>query len=367
MRKFVLLAGIALAACAPEAPKPAATEAPKPVVEAPKPPTEAEAIAVVNAMPPLVFAKDVPGIVGLYTDDAVLVDMGAPELITTKAANEAATKMMVGMDVSKMTINERHIQIIDADTFVSTMIATMDAKPGGKAESMSARVTDIYQKQAGGKWLVVNEHVSMMPAKPKAPLPVVESFAAPAAPATPAAAPAAAAAAAAAAPAATPVAGGISEADAAAFVDKLPQGLIAKDAAGMAALYTDNAVLVDFASPDLITTREANLKAITELVGSNITKATVHERKVQVLDADDFIVTEIVSIEMKPGAKAMTAVARVTDLVHKGADGKWLIVNEHFSAMPTAPKGKLPVVVSYPAAAAPAATPAAAATPAKPK
>lgn len=185
MRRFLLLSVIAAAACSPEAPKPAVTEAPKPVVEAPKPPTEAEALAVANAIEPLMLAKDAPGIVALYADTAVLVDPMAPELITTKEANLAATKGLVDANVVKVTVHDRKVQVLDADTFVVTMIGSLDTKPPkGKAETMTMRVTDVYQKQADGKWLAVNEHVSAMPVKPKTPLPTLETY--PPAPASPA-------------------------------------------------------------------------------------------------------------------------------------------------------------------------------------
>lgn len=185
MRRFLLLSFVAAAACSPEAPKPAVTEAPKPVVEAPKPPTEAEALAVANALPPLMIAKDAPGVVALYADNAVLVDPMSPELVTTKEANLAATKGLIDMNMTKMIVHDRKVQVLDADTFVVTLIGSFVMQPPkGKAETMTMRVTDVYQKQADGKWLAVNEHVSAMPAKPKSPLPVIETF--PPAPASPA-------------------------------------------------------------------------------------------------------------------------------------------------------------------------------------
>jgi len=51
---------------------------------------------------------------------------------------------------------------------------------------------------------------------------------------------------------------------------------------------------------------------------------------------------------MKPGGKAQQATVRVTDVVQKKADGSWVIVNEHVSAMPQMPKTPLPVVATFP-------------------
>ncbi len=157
----------------------------------------------------------------------------------------------------------------------------------------------------------------------------------------------------------------ISETDAAAILDKVPEALIAKDAAGAVGLYADNAVLVDIQAPELITTREANLAATNGFLSANVSKLTLNERKIQVLDADTFVATQIVTGDMMPAKKAIQQTIRITDVAQKGADGTWKIVSEHVSAMPTPPKTKLPVVKEWtPPAATPA--PAAPATPAKP-
>src|SRR5689334_3731614 len=76
----------------------------------------------------------------------------------------------------------------------------------------------------------------------------------------------------------------ITEAEATALVDKIPAAMIANDPAAIVALYADDAVLVDPAAPDLITTKEANLEATKAFVGSGIAKAMVNVRKVQILD-----------------------------------------------------------------------------------
>jgi ketosteroid isomerase-like protein len=105
----------------------------------------------------------------------VLVEMTAPDLIATKAGNLAATASFVDKGIAKLTINVRRVQILDADTFVSTEIATVEMKPGVKPAGGTASVTDVYHKQANGSWLIVNEHVSLT-APPTTPLPVIVSF-----------------------------------------------------------------------------------------------------------------------------------------------------------------------------------------------
>ena len=174
MRKLILLCGLAFAACSPT---PAPTQAAAPP-EPPKMITEAEAIALVDKIPAGMVANDPASIVALYADDAVLVDPGLPELITSKEANLAATTDFVKAGITKAMVNERKVQVLDADTYVVTEIATVEMKPVGNAkpQQMTVRVTDVVQKKADGSWSIVNEHVSAMPAPPKAPLPVIVTF-----------------------------------------------------------------------------------------------------------------------------------------------------------------------------------------------
>ena len=153
----------------------------------------------------------------------------------------------------------------------------------------------------------------------------------------------------------------ISEADAAAMLDKVPMALMAKDVAGGVAQYADNAVMLDISAPEVITTKEGNTAATNDFLKANVSKMTLNQRNIQVLDADNFVATQIVTVDMAPAKKPIQQIIRVTDVAHKGADGSWKFVEEHLSAMPTPPKAKLPVVKEY---TAPAATPAAPAAPA---
>jgi ketosteroid isomerase-like protein len=185
MRRSLLLSALFVAGCSAECPK---------VAEAPPPPppqmiSEADAAAFIDKVPAALMAKDIAGGVALYTDNAVLLDISAPEVITTKEGNTAATNDFMKANVSKMTLNERHIQVLDADTFVSTQIVTADMAPAKKPIQQIIRITDVAQKGADGNWKIVEEHLSAMPTPPKAKLPVVKEWtppaAAPAAPAAP--------------------------------------------------------------------------------------------------------------------------------------------------------------------------------------
>lgn len=139
----------------------------------------------------------------------------------------------------------------------------------------------------------------------------------------------------------------ISEADAIAFVDKVPSSLAAGDVAGAIGNYASDAILVDAGMNDLITDAATNQKATESFIKDmGPKKFDVHQEKIQVLDADNFVATILATGEMKDKSKMSF---RVTQVVHKQADGSWKVVNEHFSAMPQPVKTPLPVIKTLPA------------------
>ncbi|MGH6785783.1 MAG: DUF4440 domain-containing protein, partial [Novosphingobium sp.] len=62
-------------------------------------------------------------------------------------------------------------------------------------------------------------------------------------------------------------------------------------------------------------------------------KVAVADRKIQILDADNFIVSGTADFTSTDGAMK-AAKMRFTDVYHRGDDGKWWIVNEHVSMPP---------------------------------
>ena len=161
-KKFLLVAGalLALAACdqlglqkkaeAPAAP-PAAVL-----------PTEAEGEALLDRLAVAVGEGDAVKIVAFFAPDAVVVSSGNNTVLKTGEANLADTAEFVKLG-AKPVLNERSVQVLDADTIVTTGVVTLDFKKNGRPTWIAMRITDVWQKQADGAWLVVNEHGSNMP------------------------------------------------------------------------------------------------------------------------------------------------------------------------------------------------------------
>ena len=60
-------------------------------------------------------------------------------------------------------VTERHIQLIDGDAFISSGIESFSVQAGQARPTVSARFTDVFQRQGDGSWKIVHEHVSMPP------------------------------------------------------------------------------------------------------------------------------------------------------------------------------------------------------------
>ena len=158
-KKFLLAAGALLALAACDQLKPAATEAPPaPAVL----PTEAEAVALFDKLGAAIASNDPVQIAAMYAPGAVLLSTTTNDIIKTPEAVLAdATEFAKVKAVP--SVNAREVQVLDADTIVTTGVVTIDFKRGTHATWLTLRVTDVFQKQADGSWLVVNEHVAAAP------------------------------------------------------------------------------------------------------------------------------------------------------------------------------------------------------------
>jgi len=178
IKPTLLIAGLAaLAACNQQPAAP--TEAIAAV------PTEAEAAAIVDGAQAAWSSADTAKIMAAYKEGGVWFDPVAVEPSADRATQTKWTDGFTAMKLSEMSIANRNIQVLDGDTIVASGIATL--KSGTAGEPVTFRYSDVYEKQADGKWLIVHEHLSALPAEAAAAV----GAAAAAAPATePAAAPA---------------------------------------------------------------------------------------------------------------------------------------------------------------------------------
>jgi uncharacterized protein (TIGR02246 family) len=158
-------AGLALAACAPQA----EVDAPTPVVT-PQPPSEAEVQAVVSKLDAALATKDAAAVAALYAPEAVLVASDKNASVQGVTAEALAPFMALE---PKAMVNARTFQVLDADTFISSGIVTYDIVKSGKASWVAERYTHVYEKQADGEWMIAHAHNSKLPELLSARLPAM--------------------------------------------------------------------------------------------------------------------------------------------------------------------------------------------------
>jgi ketosteroid isomerase-like protein len=128
--------------------------------------TDAEAAAAADAAQAAWTSMDAAKIDSVYASNIVGFDPVAPPLSTDRGN---WTKLQVGFAAMKfdhLDVSGRTIQVLDANTFVVSGLAHFTSKDG-PVKAMPMRFTDVYARQPGGKFLIVNEHVSQVPTESK--------------------------------------------------------------------------------------------------------------------------------------------------------------------------------------------------------
>jgi len=137
--------------------------------------------------------------------------------------------------------------------------------------------------------------------------------------------------------AAAPVAAApnITEADANKLVDTMVSTWESKDAAKIKALYAPGVVAFDYGLGPIEADRATFDKAQDLFAAAEIDSEEQVSRKIQILDADTFVVSGVWdgTSKTKPASNGLV---RCTDVFQKDAAGAWSIINEHCSAMPKA-------------------------------
>lgn len=136
--------------------------------EAPKPPTQDEAQAIVDKAEAVWNSADTARIMALYAIGAVMFDPVEPAPTHDRDVQTKWTDAFTAMKASGLRVPNRRVQVLDADTIVSSGTATIDATVP-EPRPISIRYTDVYQKQVNGSWLIVHEHLSEVPKPPAAP------------------------------------------------------------------------------------------------------------------------------------------------------------------------------------------------------
>ena len=149
-RSSTLLLPFALAAC---------EQAPRG-----RPPvTVAEATRIAERAEASFTKGDVKAVMAQYANNAVMIDAGSPNPSTDRKVQSGWARTFVSMRPANYNVIDRHIQLLGGDAFISSGIETFTVAAGAARPTVSARFTDVFQRQQDGSWKIVNEHVSMPP------------------------------------------------------------------------------------------------------------------------------------------------------------------------------------------------------------
>jgi len=130
--------------------------------------TKEEAGRIAEAAEANFTSGDLKSIMAQYAVGAVMFDAAHPAYSTDRKIQTDWAQDFVSMKPADYHVPDRQIQILGNDAFVSSGTETFTVIAGNQRPTLSARFTDVFQRQRDGSWKIVHEHVSLPPATPPA-------------------------------------------------------------------------------------------------------------------------------------------------------------------------------------------------------
>lgn len=131
--------------------------------------TQAEATKIAEQAESNFTAGNVDAVMRQYADGAVMFDATHPGFTTDRKVQTGWAKDFVSMKPANYQVPDRHIQIVGPDAFISSGTEMYAVTSGTASPTITARFTDVYQRQRDGSWKIVHEHVSLQPPPPAHP------------------------------------------------------------------------------------------------------------------------------------------------------------------------------------------------------
>lgn len=127
------------------------------------PVTEAQAARIAEAAEASFTTGDAGKVMAQYAERAVMIDAATTEPSVDRKVQTGWAKTFVSMAPADYKVPNRHIQLLGGDAFISSGIETFTVAAGTARPTVSARFTDVFQRQKDGSWKIVHEHVSAPP------------------------------------------------------------------------------------------------------------------------------------------------------------------------------------------------------------
>ena len=131
--------------------------------------TAAEAEKIAAAAEATFTTGDVGAIMEQYAEGAAMIDASSPQPSADRKVQTGWARAFTSMKPADYKVSGRAIKLLGGDAFVSAGIESFTVAAGAGRPTVSARFTDVFQRQGNGKWKIVAEHVSMPPSAVPAP------------------------------------------------------------------------------------------------------------------------------------------------------------------------------------------------------
>ena len=125
--------------------------------------TAAEATRIAEQAEATFTTGDVNAIMRQYANSAVMIDAAAPAPSNDRKVQTGWANNFISMKPADYSVPDRRIQLLGPDAFISSGTETFTVAAGAARPRVSARFSDVFQRQQGGDWKIVHEHVSTVP------------------------------------------------------------------------------------------------------------------------------------------------------------------------------------------------------------
>ena len=125
--------------------------------------TKAEAAKIAEQAETNFTTGKVDDVMRQYADGAVMFDAGHPTFSIDRKVQTGWARDFVSMKPADFHVPDRQIQLLGPDAFISSGTEVFTVESGTSRPTLSARFTDVFQRQRDGSWKIVHEHVSLPP------------------------------------------------------------------------------------------------------------------------------------------------------------------------------------------------------------
>jgi hypothetical protein len=125
--------------------------------------TKAEAAKIAEQAESNFTTGKVEDVMRQYAEGSVIFDAGHPTFSTDRKVQTGWARDFVSMKPTDYHVPDRQIQLLGPDAFISSGTEVFTIESGTTRPTLSARFTDVFQRQPDGSWKIVHEHVSLPP------------------------------------------------------------------------------------------------------------------------------------------------------------------------------------------------------------